>query len=62
MMLPSGLLELPDELELPPRSAIELAMNDEMTDCAGPAPEEEGVPVAAPEELEASPVSALSKL
>jgi hypothetical protein len=56
MMLPGGLLELP------PRSAIELAMNDEMTDCADPAPEEEGVPVVAPEELEDSPVSALSKL
>jgi hypothetical protein len=33
MMLPSGLVELFEELEFePPRSAIELSMNDEIID------------------------------
>jgi len=32
MMLPSGLVELLEEFEFEPRSAIELSMNDEIID------------------------------
>lgn len=62
MMLPSGLVELFEELESePPRSAIELSMNEEMIDCADPA-FGDGVPEVAPEELDALPVKALIRL
>jgi hypothetical protein len=63
MILPSAPVELLEELELelPPRSAIELSMNDEMIDCADAAPVE-AVPDVASEELEAPPVSALIRL
>ena len=67
MMLPSGLVELPVELEelaleLPPRSAIELSMNDEIIDCADSALVEGVVPDVVPEELEVLPVRALIRL
>ena len=65
MMLPSALVGPLEELELeaPPRSAIELSMNDEIIDCADSASVEEGtVPDVAPEELEAPPVRALIRL
>ncbi len=56
---PLGLLEeLELELELPPRSAIELSMNDEMIDCTDSALAEGVVP----EVLEAPPVRALIRL
>ena len=67
MMLPSGLVELPVELEelaleLPLRSAIELSMNDEIIDCADSALVEAVVPDVVPEELEVLPVKALIRL
>lgn len=56
MMLPSALVGPLEELELapPPRSAIELSMNDEIIDCADSAPVEG--------ELEVPPVRALIRL
>jgi hypothetical protein len=65
MMLPSVLVEPLEELELepPPRSAIELSMNDEIIDWADSAPVEgDTVPDVAPEELEVPPVRALIRL
>ncbi|MGD0493438.1 MAG: hypothetical protein ABSC32_18025 [Steroidobacteraceae bacterium] len=61
MMLPSPLVEVLEELELepPPRSAIELSINDEIIDCADAALVEAAAPVVAPEELEVLPVRAL---
>jgi hypothetical protein len=59
MMLPSELLEVLEELELPPRFAIELSTNDEMIDCADAALVDDVVPDAVPEELEALAVRAL---
>jgi hypothetical protein len=59
MMLPSGLLDVPEELELPPRSPIELSMNEEMIDCADAALVEDGVPDVVPEALELLAVRAL---
>jgi hypothetical protein len=46
MMLPSALVELLEELELevPPRSAIELSMNDKIIDCADSVLVEDVVP------------------
>ena len=64
MMLPSGLLEVLDvleELELAPRSAIELSMNEEMIDCAEAALVEEVAPDAVPAELEVPAVRALMR-
>jgi len=64
MMLPSGLLEVLDvleELELAPRSAIELSMNEEMIDCAEAALVEEVAPDAVPVELEVPAVRALMR-
>jgi hypothetical protein len=63
MMLPSALPVLDAlELELPPRPAIELSMNDEIIDCADSALVEEVVPDVVPEELELLPVRALIRL
>jgi len=58
-MLPSVLAEPLEEfeLELPPRFAIELSMNDAMIDCAGLALADEVAPDAAAEELELLPAS-----
>jgi len=50
------------ELELPPRSAIELSMNDEMIDCADSALVEDVAPDVVPEELDVVPVNALIRL
>lgn len=58
MMLPVALVELLEALELPPRSAIELSMNDAMIVCAEAALDADVVPVA----LDALPVRALSRL
>jgi hypothetical protein len=70
MILPSALVELPEELELelelPPRSAIEPSMNDEIIDSADAALVEDAVPDVVPdvvpEELEVPPVRALIRL
>jgi hypothetical protein len=64
MILPSALVEGLEELELevPPRSSIELSMNDEIIDCADSALVEDVMPEVVPVELEALPVRALSKL
>jgi hypothetical protein len=59
MMLPSALLEVLVELELPPRSAIELSTNEEMIDCADAALVGDAVPDVAPEALEVLAVRAL---
>jgi len=59
MMLPSGLLEVLVELELPPRFAIELSTNEEMIDCADAALVGDVVPDVAPEALEVPAVRAL---
>jgi hypothetical protein len=59
MMLPSGLLDVLVELELPPRSAIELSTNEEMIDCADAALVGDAVPGVAPEALEVLAVRAL---
>jgi hypothetical protein len=59
MMLPSGLLEVLVELELPPRFAIELSTNEEMIDCADAALVWDVVPDVAPEALEVLAVRAL---
>jgi hypothetical protein len=60
MMLPSALVEPLEELEVPPRSAIELSMNEEITDCTDSALVEDVVPVR--EELEVLPVRAFIRL
>jgi hypothetical protein len=62
MMLPSALVELPEELELelPLRFASELSMNDETIDCTDCAVLVEDDVV--PEELEVLPASALIRL
>ncbi len=57
MMLPSGLLEVLEVLELPPRSAIALSMNEETIDSADAALVEDVVPDV-PEELEVLAVRA----
>jgi hypothetical protein len=64
MMPPSALVELLEglELELPPRSAIELSMNEEIIDCADSALVADVAPDVVPEELEPLPVRALSRL
>ena len=64
MMPPSALVELLEGLEpeLPPRSAIELSMNDEIIDCADSALVADVAPDVVPEELEGPPVRALSRL
>jgi hypothetical protein len=64
IMLPSALVELLEELELelPPRSAIELLMNDEIIDCADAALVEDVAPDVVPEELEVLPVRAFIRL
>jgi hypothetical protein len=63
MMLPSALVELLEGLEFePPRSAIELSMNDEIIDWADSALVEDDVPVVVPVELEVLPVRALIRL
>ena len=64
MMLPSGLVEPPEEfaLELPPRSAIELSIKEEIIDCADSALVEDAGSAVAPEELEVPPVRALIRL
>jgi hypothetical protein len=64
MMLPSAPVELLEglELELPPRSAIELSMNEEMIDCADSALVEDVVPGAVLEEFALPPVRALNRL
>jgi hypothetical protein len=67
MMLPSALVEPPvgfEELALepPPRSAIELSMNEEIIDCTDSALVEAVVPDVVPEELEVLPVRALIRL
>jgi hypothetical protein len=62
MMLPSVLVAPLVELELPPRSAIELSMKDEMIDCADAALVEDVAPDAVPEELEVPPVNELIRL
>jgi hypothetical protein len=62
MMLPSALLEVVEELEeleLPLRSEIELSMNDEMSDCAAAALDEDVLPDVEPEALEVPAVRAL---
>jgi hypothetical protein len=60
MMLPMALVGLLEVLEpeVPPRSAIELSMNEEMIDCAEAALVADVVPDA----LDALPVRALSRL
>jgi hypothetical protein len=62
MMLPSVLVALLVELELPLRSAIELSMNDEMTDCADWALVEDVAADVVPEELEVLPDKELIRL
>ena len=66
-MLPSALVGLPVEfeeleLELPLRSAMELSMKEEITDCAESALVEDVVPDVVPEELEVPPVRAVIKV
>jgi hypothetical protein len=64
MILPSMPVELSEELELelPLRSAIELAINDEMTDCADSAPAEDvAADVVADEAAALLPVRALRR-
>lgn len=64
MMLPSAPVELLEglELELPPSSAIELSMNDEIIDCADSAVVEDVVLGAVPGEFALPPVRALNRL
>ena len=59
MMLPSGLLEVLEVLEVPARFAIELSTKEEMIDCADAALVEDVVPDVAPEALEVPAVRAL---
>lgn len=62
MMLPSAPVELLEGLELPPRSAIELSMNEETIDCADSALVEDVVSGAVLEEFALPPVRALNRL